>query len=140
MKDIHGNGREDFHLVASDGQSAISNVFWVFGVAVKKGRADELRNLVREMSDASQANEPGTLIYEWTISEDGKIAQVHERYADSDAALRHLASFNETFADRLMALVEPTGMTVYGSPGAALKKELAGAGPVYMQVIGGFAR
>jgi quinol monooxygenase YgiN len=92
------------------------------------------------MADGSKANEPGTLIYEWTISEDEKSAEVHERYADSDAALRHLASFNDNFADRLMALVEPTGMIVYGSPSAALKKQLEGAGPVYMNVIGGFAR
>jgi quinol monooxygenase YgiN len=99
-----------------------------------------LNDLIREMSDASFANEPGTLTYEWTISGDGKTAHVHERYANSDAALRHLASFNQNFADRLMALVEPTGMTVYGSPSAELKKELAGVGPAYLRVIGGFAR
>jgi hypothetical protein len=92
------------------------------------------------MSGASEANEPETLIYQWTISDDQKTAQVHERYASSEAALRHLASFNTNFADRLMALVEPTGMTVYGSLSAALRQELAGIGPVYMQVIGGFAR
>ena len=54
--------------------------------------------------------------------------------------MRHLASFNENYADRLMAFVEPTGMTVYGSPSAALKKELEGAKPVYRAVLGGFAR
>ena len=131
--------REGTHLAADDYRAA-SNVFWTFGVAIKDGKRDELKDLIQEMSDASQANEPGTLIYEWTISADKKAAEVHERYADSDAALRHLASFNKNFADRLMALVEPTGMTVYGSPSAALKKQLEGADPVYMEVIGGFAR
>jgi hypothetical protein len=74
------------------------------------------------------------------IGADGKSAQVHERYADSNAAIRHLASFNENFADRLMELVEPVGMTVYGSPSPELKEKLAGADPVYMDFIGGFAR
>ena len=127
------------HLAATD-DSAASNAFWTFGVAVKDGKLDELKGLIQEMSDASQANEPGTLIYEWTISDDKKTAEVHERYANSDAALRHLASSNENFANRLMALVKPTGIMVYGSPSAALKKVLEGANPVYMEVIGGFAR
>ena len=127
------------HLAVDD-NGATSNVFWTFGVAIKDGKLDALKGLIEDMSDASRANEPGTLIYEWTISDDKKAAEVHERYANSDAALRHLASFNENFADRLMALVEPTGMTVYGNPSAALRKQLEGADPVYMEVMGGFAR
>lgn len=127
------------HL-AADNNGATSNVFWRFEVAIKDGKLDELKDLIEEMSDASRANEPGTLIYQWTISDGDKAAEVHERYANSDAALGHLASFNENFADHLMALVEPTGMTVYGSPSAALRKQLEGADPVYMGVMGGFAR
>jgi quinol monooxygenase YgiN len=118
----------------------MSSVFWIFEVSVKEGQTSALKELVREMSEASFANEPETLIYQWTISEDGTTAQVHERYASSEAALRHLDSFNRNYADRLMDLVEPTGMTVYGDPSEALKDQLAGAGPEYMQVIGGFAR
>lgn len=139
VEDSRNRHREDMHL-AGDKKNGASNVFWTFGVAIKDGKLDALKGLIREMSDASKANEPGTLIYEWTISDDAKTAEVHERYADSDAALRHLASFNANFADRLMALVTPTGMTVYGDPNAALKKDLEGAKPVYQAVIGGFAR
>jgi quinol monooxygenase YgiN len=76
--------------LAADHHSVTSNVFWTFGVAIESGKLDELKKLIREMSDASQADEPDTLIYEWTISDDKKAAEVHERYADSDAALRHL--------------------------------------------------
>jgi quinol monooxygenase YgiN len=126
-------------MVAKDHGSA-SNVFWTFRVAIKPGKLDALRTLIGEMADASQAAEPGTLLYQWTVGDDGKTAEVHERYVDSDAALFHLASFNETFADRLMALVEPMGMTVYGSPSAALKDAVDGAGPEYRRVIGGFTR
>jgi len=138
-EDVANGQKEGMHLAAAD-HNAASNVFWTFGVAIKNGKLGALKDLIREMSDASQASEPGTLIYEWTISDDQKAAEVHERYADSDAALRHLASFNKNFADRLMALVEPTGMTIYGSPSVALKKELEGAKPVYREVLGGFAR
>ena len=126
--------------MAADDQDAAATVFWTFSVAIKDGKQSELKELIREMANASRDGEPGTLIYEWTIGDDDETAAVHERYVDSSAALLHLASFNENFADRLMALVEPTGMTVYGSPSAALIKELEGANPVYNRVIGGFAR
>jgi quinol monooxygenase YgiN len=137
---VQWSDRASLYLVADDGESAMSNVFWTFKVNVKDGEVGKLKDLIAEMSNASEANEPGTLIYEWAISGDQKSAEVHERYADSDAALKHLASFNDNFADRLMALVQPAGMIVYGSPSAALKKKLEGADPVYMDVIGGFAR
>jgi quinol monooxygenase YgiN len=118
----------------------MSSVSWVFRVSLREGRVEDLKDLVQEMSAANKAGEPETLAFEWTISEDQKTAEVRERYANSEAALRHLASFNQNFADRLMALVEPAGMTVYGNPSPALKKELAGSEPVYMHGIGGFAR
>jgi len=127
-------------MAARKDDVAASQVSWVFAVAVKDGQAGALKALVGEMADVCQANEPETLIYEWTISEDLKTAEVHERYADSEAALRHLKSFNRDFADRLMTLVAPTGMIVCGSPSEKLKEVLTGAPPTYMKVIGGFVR
>jgi len=127
-------------MAADHADSAASQVFWVADFAVKDGQASALCDLVREMSEAANANEPQTLIYQWTISDDRRRAQVHERYADSDAALRHLATFNRHYAERVMALVEHKGMTVCGSPSAKLKDALAGAAPAYMQAFGGFVR
>ncbi len=115
-------------------------VSWIFEVAIKKGEVEKLKVLIKEMADQSEATEPGTLGYEWMISDDGKRGEVHETYRDSEAALTHLASFNENYADRLMALVEPTGMVVYGSPNDELKAQLAGADPVYMHLAGGFSQ
>ncbi len=117
-----------------------SSVSWVFEVAVKAGETDNLRKLITEMAERAEANEPDTLTFEWTISADGATAQVHERYPHSHAALTHLESFNQNFADRLMALVEPQRMTVYGNPDEALRRELAGADPVFMESAGGFTR
>ena len=115
-------------------------ISWVFEARIREGEAENLEALIGEMSDAAEATEPGTLRYAWMISEDGARGQVHERYRDSEAALAHLASFNEHFAERLMALIEPERMLVYGNPSAALKQELAGASPIYMHRAGGFER
>ncbi len=117
-----------------------SEISWVFAVKVKQGAEEKLKAMIVEMSEQAEATEPGTIGYQWSISHDGSSGQVHEQYRDSEAALSHLASFNENFAARLMNLVEPTGMVVFGPASTALKKELEGANPVYMMPAGGFVR
>lgn len=122
-----------------DGMSG-SDISWVFSVTVKEGAQDKLKALIGKMADQAKSSEPGTLGYEWSISDDGSHAQVHEHYRDSDAALTHLSSFNANFAGPLMELVTPTGMVVFGDPDAALKEAIEGAKPVYMKPAGGFVR
>ena len=115
-------------------------VHWLLDLAIKDGQLDNLKTLMKEMVDATQANEPNTLNYEWFVSEDGKSAQIYERYADSRATMTHLASFGEHFAERFMATLEPTRFVVYGKPNDEVKEALSAFGPAYMQQIGGFAR
>ncbi|MEM9635289.1 MAG: antibiotic biosynthesis monooxygenase family protein [Pseudomonadota bacterium] len=122
-----------------DGMS-VSEISWVFSVSVKDGALEKLKTLIDKMADHSKSAEPGTLGYQWSISDDGKNAQVHEHYRDSAAALSHLSSFNANFAGPLMELVTPTGMVVFGDPDAALKEAIEGANPIYMQPAGGFVR
>ncbi|WP_169054199.1 antibiotic biosynthesis monooxygenase [Nitratireductor sp. XY-223] len=117
-----------------------ATVGWFIEAEIKEGQRDSLKELIVEMSDRSENNEPGTLVYEWSISEDGTTGHLYERYADSEAALTHLASFGENFADRFMPLVGTLRMSVYGAPSAALRKELAGMEPRFFERAGGFAR
>ena len=116
------------------------NIYWVLEVAVKSGEADNVTALMNEMIEATRANEPDTLNYEWTLSDDGATYHLYERYADSAAALVHLGSFGANFADRFLAALEPTGFTVYGNPSAELREALTAFGPVYMTPAAGFAR
>jgi len=115
-------------------------VGWLFEVSIKQGQLENLKALIREMAERVEATEPDTLTYEWSISEDGSTGHVQERYVSSEAALAHLASFNEIFADRLMSMADPERMTIYGSPSAALKDEVSGINPTYMNPVGGFVR
>jgi quinol monooxygenase YgiN len=48
------------------------NVYWLLEVAIKPGEFDNFKALMEEMVEATQANEPNTLNYEWTISEDSQ--------------------------------------------------------------------
>lgn len=115
-------------------------VHWLLEVTVKDHQLQNLKDLIVEMSDGAQAREPGTLDYLWMVSADGATAHVYERYKDSDAALTHLASFNQHFAQRFLTMVDPVRFTVYGNPTDELKQALAGFKPIYLPQVGGFAR
>jgi quinol monooxygenase YgiN len=112
-------------------------VAWVLEVAIKPGRGDAFRALVDEMVRATRG-EPGALVYEW--AGDGDAVAVYERYADSAAALAHVAAWGSAFAGRFLEAAEPTRLTVMGNPTDELKAALDGFGPTFLGPLGGFAR
>jgi quinol monooxygenase YgiN len=117
-----------------------NNVYWVLELAIKPGELDNFKGLMAEMVEATQTNEPNTLNYEWTISEDNKNCHMYERYANSGATMSHLGAFGEKFAERFIAAVELIRFVVYGNPNDEVKEALSGFGAVFMSPIGGFAR
>lgn len=62
-------------------------VHWLLALNIKEGELDNFKALVKEMVDATKANEPGTLNYEWFVSDDEKTCHIYERYADSAATM-----------------------------------------------------
>jgi quinol monooxygenase YgiN len=115
-------------------------IHWVLEVAVKPGQGENFKALVQDMAKATQANEPGVLIYEWNLAADGTTCQIYERYKDSAAILTHLENFGKNFAGRFFDVVAPTKFYVYGTPNEEAKKGLAVLGPVYFKQVGGFRR
>ena len=115
------------------------HVSWLLELAVKPGELDNFKRVVDEMIESTRA-EPGTLMYEWSINEDGSVVHGYERFADSGAAVAHLSAFGEKFAQRFLAAVDPTRLSVYGTPSEDAKGALGALGPVYLAPIGGFAR
>jgi quinol monooxygenase YgiN len=59
--------------------------YWVFEFAIIPGRFEDLKTLMAAIVDATQKNEPGTLNYEWAISDERQVCHVYERYQDSAA-------------------------------------------------------
>ena len=114
-------------------------IAWVLEVAVKPGQIDTLQALMAEMVASTDA-EPDALSYEWFASDDGGVVHLYERYADSAAALAHLGTFGEWFAGRFLAAVDPTRLTVMGSPSDQVKAALSGLGPTFLRPFGGFVR
>ncbi|MBT8400271.1 MAG: antibiotic biosynthesis monooxygenase [Rhodothermia bacterium] len=119
----------------------MSNVIsWNLQMAVRDGRLDDARNLVKEMVAATRQEEPGTQIYEYFLSPDGSSCHIYERYADSDAALVHLGNFGSKYVDRFLACFEPTSLSVYGEPSPDARAALDGFGAAYLGPFEGFSR
>jgi quinol monooxygenase YgiN len=114
-------------------------VSWVLELAVKAGKLATFRALMEEMVTSTR-DEPGALVYQWFVSDDGTIVHIYERYASSDAVLTHLENFGAKFAERFLAAVDPTRFVVYGTPNDAAKAGLSGLGPTYLGPFGGFVR
>lgn len=117
-----------------------AQVSWLLELDLHPGRDAECRALMREMVTATEADEPGTLDYEWSLSADGTRCHTFERYADSAAVMAHLGNFGAKYAERFLAILTPVGFTIYGAPDAGVKEALAGFQPTYMQAVGGFSR
>ena len=116
------------------------NIFWVLEAAIKEDELGNFKSLMKEMVNATKANEPDAINYEFFISEDGKSCHIYERYNDSAAVMTHLGTFGQKFTDRFMATVKPVRFTVYGNPSDEVKKALGSMGAVFLAPSAGFAR
>jgi quinol monooxygenase YgiN len=116
------------------------SVYWVLELSIKPGALPAFTELMTTMVAATRANEPGTLIYDWTLGEEGRCCHIVEWYVDSAAVITHLQTFGEKYAGRFMELVEPRRIAIYGRPDAQVREALSDLGPVYFEPFGGFAR
>ncbi len=114
-------------------------VSWLVEVEVKPGQLETFKQLVRDMVE-STSPEPGTLSYEWFISDDGTLVHIYERYADSEALLTHFRGFLEKFAERFSASLDLKRFTVYGEPSDEVREALAVLNPIFLGTLGGFVR
>jgi quinol monooxygenase YgiN len=117
-------------------------VSWVNELAVKDGKLESFSELMEEMVSGA-STEPGTLAYEWYISDDGATVHVVETYANSAAVVAHHVSEGfalHNWAGRFMDCVEVTRVVVYGNPNAAAREILDRLGATYCAAWGGFSR
>ena len=76
-------------------------VSWNLQMLVREGQLSDARELMPEMVESTRG-EPGTLGYEWFLDAGGTVCHIHERFADSDAAMVHLGNFGTKFAERFL--------------------------------------
>jgi quinol monooxygenase YgiN len=106
---------------------------------VLPGQMDNFRQLVPRLV-AAVAEEPGTLVYEWSFHPDQNTYNVMEVYQNSDALAAHLKHVAADFLKELGQVRKTTNAIVFGSPDAQVKEALARLDPVYTSHMDRFMR
>jgi quinol monooxygenase YgiN len=115
-------------------------VSWDLAITVPTDKTAAFSTLMNEMVEATQANEPGAMVYQWYQGTEPASWHIIEHYSDSDATLVHLGAFGQNYAKRFLALATPSRLTVFGDPSPAVREALAGFGAVYYEMKDGFNR
>lgn len=117
-----------------------THVYWILELEVRQGKERDFHELMREMVAATRENEPGTLAYEWSVTNDGRRCHIFERYSNSAAVMVHLAKFGDAYAERFFEILSPIRFVIYGSPSQLVKDALSVFNPDYMKLADGFTR
>lgn len=77
------------------------------------------------MTKLVEANEPGTIGYQFYLNKPETKCIVHEIYASSDAALAHAAGIaSKTILPKIFGIAQIPRFDVYGKPSKELQKVL----------------
>ena len=106
---------------------------------VLPGQMDNFKQVASKVI-AAVAQEPGTLMYEWSFRQDQKTFDVIELYRSSEAALAHVKHLVAEFGKDLGQVQKGLQLTIYGSPDAQVKQAVEGFNPVYQTHVEGFIR
>jgi quinol monooxygenase YgiN len=117
----------------------MDSIFYVFELSIKEGQLHNFTALMREMVEATRANEPHTLGYEWFIGTDGTICHTCERYENSAAVATHMKNVGR-FSQRLFAAAVPGRLVICGNPDEEVRAIFAPLNPVYLEAAAGFTR
>ena len=113
-------------------------ISWHVELTIEPARLESFRALTNEMIESARL-EDGVLVYERFLSEDGGKIFLYERYPNSDAAISHLRSFRDKFADALGRLVKRERFLVFGTPNDELKRMLSGFDATFARPMAGFS-
>jgi autoinducer 2-degrading protein len=116
-----------------------NDLFWLFTLDVKPGKFDEFKSLVADIV-ASTQQEPGTLAYQYAVSEDKRSVHIYERYRDSEAFVVHVEQNFAGYAERFHFMVTVRSLVVYGEPNAQAREALDTFNATYMNLFDGFTR
>jgi quinol monooxygenase YgiN len=113
-------------------------ISWQVELSIAPERLDSFRALTNEMIQSTRL-EDGVLVYERFLSEDGGRVFIYERYANCDAALSHLRSFQKRFGKSFGRLVKRERFIVFGTPNDELKRTLSGFDATFARPMAGFS-
>ena len=113
-------------------------VYWLLVLKITPGQESEFKAISAKLVELTKS-EAGALNYEWSLSEDGQVCHVYERYADSGAVKIH-GQRSHDLVGQLLAVSTPVSFALYGAPDEEVKAMFAGLKPIFTKPLGGFGR
>jgi quinol monooxygenase YgiN len=124
----------------------MSELVFVDTSEVRKGKLEELKTAISGLAEFVRANEPGPILYNVYLTEDGTRMTVIQAHPDSASMEYHMKVAGPTFT-KFVDLIKMSSMDVYGAPSVQLREQMRqkavmlGAGGLTVhEFAGGFAR
>jgi quinol monooxygenase YgiN len=114
---------------------------WTVEFTIEKGKLEEFKKYIKEISDVVKRDEQGTKSYQWYLNDkDETKCIVSESYESSDAALAHLNGngVKTILVPKLFPIAKITRFEVYGDPSKELQEALTPFGPEKYHFLTGF--
>ena len=117
----------------------MSKISYIVEFTINDGKVEEFKSQAAGFVAGVQADEPGTLGYQWYLAADGSRCLLQETFASSEALLTHLGNVGPTLPT-LLEIAPITRLEVIGTASDAAKEALAGLGAVHFPHLAGFDR
>lgn len=108
---------------------------------IQKGKIDEFKKLIVNMSKMVENNEPNTIKYQFYLNRSETTCMVHEIYANSESTLAHITGVaSKTILPKIFNISKLNRLDVYGNPSEDLQKVLTGFNSQIFNLSAGFSR
>ena len=87
---------------------------------VRDGQLEGFKRQAAEMMRVTREKDTGTLAYDWFLSEDRTMCEVHEAYVDADALVEHGMNVREAREAMFAEFAYDHQMAFYGDPSPRL--------------------
>jgi quinol monooxygenase YgiN len=108
---------------------------------IKKGKIQEFKKLIQDMSKMVENDEPDTLNYQFYLNRSETKCMVHETYKNSESVLAHITGVaSKTILPKIFNISKLNRLDVYGNPSEELQKVLTNFDSQTFNLFTGFNR
>ena len=108
---------------------------------IEKGKIEEFKKLIQDMSRMVENNEPDTINYQFYLNRTETKCMVHETYTNSESVLAHITGIaSKTILPKIFNIAKLNRLDVYGNPSEELQKVLTSFDSQTFNLFTGFNR
>jgi quinol monooxygenase YgiN len=108
---------------------------------IEKGKNEEFKKLIQDMSRMVENNEPDTINYQFYLNRSETKCMVHETYKNSESVLGHITGVaSKTILPKIFNISKLNRLDVYGKPSEELQKVLTSFDSQTFNLFTGFNR